>query len=177
MQELQEFENLLGIKYLAVHFHNRILTFLSSTSLYTFIMALTSALKTSSDLEDFDGTTHEQLYPYVLTDLELLPQPGKHKKLSLKQCQVDRKVRHEISTRRVMQLPMDHQTNLPYERGEHCYIMQAHVDSYLQDMDFEEMTGRNHGFDTLTHAVSTLEKIQKARAITTLEKTSKLEYL
>ena len=48
MQELQEFENLLGIKYLAVHFHNRILTFLSSTSLYTFIMALTSALKNRS---------------------------------------------------------------------------------------------------------------------------------
>ena len=44
-------------------------------------------------------------------------------------------------------------------------------------MDFEEMTGRNHGFDTLVHAVSTSEKIQKAHPITTLEKTSKLEYL
>ena len=85
---------------------------------------------------------HQHLY-FDVEDSQLPPKPGK-----------------------VVHLSIDYQTIGKWEKGRKaCYTSSESVNSFLSDIDYHQLVGKNEAFNTLACALASVEKIQQIEAL------------
>ena len=98
--------------------------------------------KTSSTLQSFDILPQEPYY-FDAEDFTLPPKPGK-----------------------VMHLSIDYQTIGKGEKGRQvCFTSASKVNDFLSDLDYNQLIGNDQTFDTLTYALTSVEKLQHLEAL------------
>ena len=67
---------------------------------------------------------------------------------------------------RVMHLSMDYQTIGKWEKGKQpVFIASSKVNTLLSDLDYNLFVGKSETFNTLTRALTTVEKMQRIEAL------------